>query len=255
MVDSLPREMAMRKTAIRYGTCNLHRVHSIEDYDRAACGTPKSGRRNVLVIGDSAGADTYMMLSLAYPGVTFSQATAAGCTALLELEEVVESLYPACREMNELRFQELAMEDFDLIVLASIWKPGRIEPLRETLEFLEAAGKNVVVTGPRMAFYASVPTLASQQISLSAVNSRLADLANREEALLEDMRRELPNATIIDMASIQCPEECPGIKDGKLLYIDAFHFTRFGARTFGREFKDAVDLGGLMNSRTATAAP
>ena len=47
-------------------------------------------------------------------------------------------------------------------------------------------------------------------------------------------------------SSIQCPEDCPGIKDGKLLYIDAFHFTRFGARVFGRGFKQAVDLFGLM---------
>lgn len=246
-IDSVVLEKDKRRQAIRFGQCNLHEQHTFADYDIEACATTESERRNVLIIGDSMAADTYMMFAQAFPEVHFLQATAGACTAVREISDV-GGKYATCRELNEYRFSELLDRDLDLVILASIWSQDRIQPLQETVEYLRSRGRRVLVVGPRAVFRASVPLLVSRQASLGEANQRLRDQIVMKDTLLEQMKIAMPGVEIIDIGKIQCTPQCDALEGGQLLYYDGMHFTELGARRMGERLRESFDLTGFISS-------
>ncbi|TGD70955.1 acyltransferase family protein [Mangrovimicrobium sediminis] len=233
-----------RREAIRTGRCNLKEDTDFEDYDRGHCASPVPGERNVLVIGDSLAADTYVMLSVAYPEIHFLQATAGGCGPLLEL---VEHKYDNCQRLNALRLNELVFQPLDLVVVAALWKEQNLENLVATLAHLQTSGNAIAVFGPRITFPAKVPILLNGARDEPDPNRAVAASADRHPELLQAMREALPvDVPVIDIASIQCPAHCDVILGGELLYIDHHHFSPEGARLMAQRLRASLDLSALM---------
>jgi hypothetical protein len=247
IVDSVGQEKEKRQRAIRFGRCNLHTRHTFADYDVEECATVHADRKNVLVIGDSMAADTYMMLSQTYPEVRFLQATAGACTAILNISDV-GGKYSTCETLNSYRFSQIVDLDLNLIVLASIWSENRIQPLKETVDYLHSRGKRVLVIGPRAIFRASIPLLVSRQNTFEGVNTRLRDQVLLNNDLLEQMRISISNVEILDIGKIQCTPHCDVIEGDRLLYYDWMHFTELGARRTGERLKESFDFMGYINS-------
>ncbi len=200
IVDSVDGEVDQRRRAIRFGQCNLHEMHKFSAYNTKECASIDSARKNVLIIGDSMAADTYMMLSQTYPEIQFSQATAGACTAVLNISDI-GGKYPTCEALNEYRFSKLVDLDMDLIVLASIWNEDRIQPLIETVAYLRSRGKKVLVMGPRAHFQGAIPLLISREASLDGVNDRLRDRVIQDNTLLNQMRTAMPDVEILDIGA------------------------------------------------------
>lgn len=246
IVDSVDAEENLRKGVIRFGRCNLHKMHQFSDYDAETCATIDPQRKNVLILGDSMAADTYMMLSQTYPDIHFSQATAGACPAILHITHDAGQ-YSACQALNRYRFSELVGLNADLVVLASIWNDKRIPHLKETVDYLQSRGKKVLVIGPRAVFPGSVPLLASRQSSFHTINARLRDLVDMKAALLGRMREAMPNVQIVDIAAMQCTPHCDVIEGDRLLYFDTQHFTPLGAKRVGEQFGQMFDLPTLLS--------
>ncbi|NQX89562.1 MAG: acyltransferase family protein, partial [Halioglobus sp.] len=250
VMDSIGDEKRLRNRWIRYGQCNLHKNHEIADYDVQQCATPASDRDNVLVVGDSIAADTYVMLSTAWPEIHFLQATAGACTALLRLTEPGQQ-YSVCENLNKLRFEEIAAQDVDLVVLASTWSINRIPRLVETVNYLRSKGKRVLVIGPRATFRASLPLLLSQQATLERANEVLRERVLKKDALLASMRDALPDVEIIDIGRLQCRPHCDVIEAGQLLYYDRMHLTVLGSQRMGTRLRESFDLLTYLRSPQA----
>jgi hypothetical protein len=210
MVDSVDNEVDQRRLAIRFGQCNLHEMHKFAAYNTDECASIDSARKNVLILGDSMAADTYMMLSQTYPEIHFSQATAGACTAVLKISDI-GGKYPTCEAFNDYRFSKLIDLDMDLIVLASIWNEDRIQPLKETVDYLRSRGKKVLVIGPRAHFQGAIPLLISREATLDAINDRLHDRVIQDFALLNQMRTAMPDVEILDIGAIQCAHGCDAL--------------------------------------------
>jgi hypothetical protein len=241
MVDSVPRERAIRHRAIRHGQCHLNKIHNFEDYDEQTCATAQPGKVNIAIIGDSMGADIYHILSLAYPEINFLQATAGGCPGLLD-KRSFGSDYPSCSNLNGYRFSEMLEQDIDLVVLASIWKETRVPALSDTVAYVQGRGMPVLVFGPKMAYHGRVPLLLAKETSLHGVNTRLAKHVETHRQTLAAMRKALPGENVIDMYTIQCEPDCIAIEGEQLLYTDAIHLTVLGARRMAERFRDRYDL-------------
>jgi hypothetical protein len=99
IVDSVDSEVDKRRRAIRFGQCNLHEMHNFAVYNTDKCASIDAARKNVLILGDSMAADTYMMLSQTYPEIQFSQATAGACTAILKISDI-GGKYPTCEALK-----------------------------------------------------------------------------------------------------------------------------------------------------------
>jgi hypothetical protein len=187
------------------------------------------------------------MLSQAYPEIQFSQATAGACTAVLKISDI-GGKYPTCEALNEYRFSTLVDLDMDLIVLASIWNEDRIQPLSETVAYLRARGKKVLVIGPRAHFQGAIPLLISKEASLDAINDRLHDRVIQDNTLLNRMRTAMPDVEILDIGAIQCAPGCDVVEEDRLLYIDERHFTKLGAKRVGDRIRASFDLMEFINS-------
>lgn len=251
MVDSTEEVTAARRQAIRFGVCGLHKSFKFSKYNEQLCSGLHAQKPNVLVIGDSMAADTYMMLSQSYPEIHFAQATAGACPALLAVTHT-GGKYPTCQQLNKFRFAELAKKDYDAIVLASVWKPDRVEPLRKTVEYLHGLNKKVLVFGPRAAFRGSVPLLISRQTNIDQINARLDQRAVQRTALLETMRNALGDVELIDIGAIQCAPRCDSVDEGRLLYMDAQHFTPLGAQVVGARLRQSFDFLSFLDSASAS---
>ena len=229
-----------RNELIRLGTCHLESASSLADFDEKKCSAPQPGKYNALVIGDSLAADTYMMLSQTYPEIQVGQATAAGCPPLLTIPR---KIYDACLDLNKLRLETLARQDFDIVVLAALWKQEHIPNLTETVLFLQGMGKKVLVFGPRIRFSENVRLLMAQQGLVENINTNLSEKADRHEGLFTEIVNALPGTPVIDMVALQCTPVCDVIDNGEVLYADRHHFTPSGSRLVGQRFKQSFDFG------------
>ncbi len=252
LIDSVEDEKALRLKAIRNNRCNLHPGRAINLYRARECATVEPDRTNVLVIGDSRAADLYMLLSRTYPAMHFLQATGAACPALLEYFEG-EAGSTRCRALNELRFGDLLAREIDAVVLATAGQPKRLPYLKNTLEYLHARGKPVIVFGPRATFPAAVPLLLARERDAPDVNAVLAGRMRRPESVIAMTRDAAAGAPFVDLAAVQCSPACDAFLDGRLLYYDNFHFTTAGADEFGRRLREQVDFPALVAGAAVTA--
>ncbi|MFT4612953.1 MAG: peptidoglycan/LPS O-acetylase OafA/YrhL [Bacteroidia bacterium] len=245
VLASVEHEHTLRRQAIRWKQCNLHRGFDIGLYDKEVCASLAPDRSNVLVIGDSIAADTYMLLSMTYPDIHFAQATAGTCTALVDTSYLRKE-YPACLALNTLRFEEFVREDFDLVLLASTWTEERIPPLKETVDYLHSLGKQVLIFGPRAVFPGVAPHNLIKETTVDGLDTRIRQTVIRKKSLYEAMRAALPGVEIVDIAKIQCTPQCTALEGERLLYLDPQHMTQLGARRIGERFDKAFDLPGFI---------
>lgn len=239
VVNTVEHEKRYRDIEIRTGKCNLQPKHSLNDYREDECATLTEGSPNLLIIGDSFAADSYMMLKIALPGVTLLQATGSACPALLHLES---NRTKRCKRYNDYRFSHIAELDVDVVVLASRWKIDQIPELKITIEHLKRMGKKVVVMGPGISFWGDVPVLLSDELSLQSANRNISRLADRKIELQEAMTSQLPDVDLVNITLLQCTPDCKVTDNGELLYLDGFHLTVAGARLLGRKLAGSEQL-------------
>jgi len=232
---------ALRDLEVRNGQCDLTEKDAFTDYNVTSCATLDPSRPNVLVLGDSTAADSYMMLVQTYADIHFLQATAAWCTPVLEIKNLWAK-YPACLELNEYRFSELARLDVDLVILSSLVGHENTAEIRAVVDYLRNLGRKVVILGPRVNFKNGPAVFMREAKNFNGLTLTAGDAADRNVSILNSMRASLPDVTIIDMASIQCEDGCDIVSEGRLLYLDWVHLTWDGAKHLGNGFKEAFDL-------------
>ncbi|MFT6050672.1 MAG: peptidoglycan/LPS O-acetylase OafA/YrhL [Halioglobus sp.] len=248
LVNTAEAAHQSRVKAIRTGVCNLHPQHELSVYNEALCANIAAKGKNILIIGDSTAADSYLLLRAAFPSIEFLQATAAACPALLEQEP---KRTPKCKAFNDYRFSQLALKELDLIILSSVWRDSQLPALVKTVNYLKRHNKRVLVMGPSVNFPRSVPVLIATQLSVDQANKNLGRLADQKHELLQQMRQQLAapssrgsdiEVSVVDFAALQCTPGCSVSEAGKLLYLDGFHLTPAGADVFGKRLAEVLDL-------------
>lgn len=71
IIGALDEQGKARSVAIRFGTCHLNARRRLDSFDNEVCAKTVNRRRNVLVIGNSLGADTYMLLAENFGNANF----------------------------------------------------------------------------------------------------------------------------------------------------------------------------------------
>jgi peptidoglycan/LPS O-acetylase OafA/YrhL len=103
-------------------------------------------KKNVLLIGDSHGAQLYHGLSSEFPSIHILQATAVGCKGVIAARF---GDTPKCRRIMESIFHDfLPRHRVDLVMLASRWESFDLNRIAATANYLQTLGLNVVVVGP-----------------------------------------------------------------------------------------------------------
>ena len=228
-VDSLAAYAAYRdRKPFREGRCFITSHDDDDRFDRGTCLALSTVKPNVLLMGDSHAAHLWTGLSTVWPGVDFLQATASGCTPVLDAAGA-RRCTTLMREMFE-RF--IPAHKLDAVILSALWSDADIEPLRHTLEALRREGQRVIVFGP----------LPRYDVPMAALLAR----AVLHDDLDEVARHRLPSAPGLDarMRAVVAPlatyvstydAMCPGglcrlfAAPGVPMQFDYHHLTAPGA--------------------------
>lgn len=226
-----------RQTAIRDGICHTRR-DAPDAYFPDRCVVQRPGRTNILVIGDSIGADTWMLLNEGTGrNVVLSQATFAGCLATYPVERQPE--FRECENFNRTRFEDYVTRGWDAVVIAGQWETEReISNLGSTINYVLETNENVVVFGPRPRLEMRPTDALETATDLVSFESDLNGSVLFRSELSEKMKQvtEEHGGIFVDIAAIQCPDETCKILDGdNLLYRDRDHITVAGAKYFAEE--------------------
>lgn len=213
----------------REGVCFLSPRHADrEHFDADRCLSQSQSKQNVLIIGDSHAANIVQAVAVAHSGVNVLQATSAGCKPILSnavpkhcriIAEVLENWLP--------KFGELTGD----VVLAARWSVDEVEELADTIAYLHAIGKRVIVYGPTPEYFISVPLiLAYEEVS----SIPLRDRFHKEDRRLLDERMKVAlsgKARYFSPYENLCDSErCGLVTDGVPVFFDRDHLTLSGAR-------------------------
>ena len=234
--DAMWRE---RNAVTRVGECFLMKTQSVSEFSHSVCLNVDSDRKNYLIVGDSFAADTYSVLSAAYPDVNFLQATAEACSPYPGAVQ-----YATCEQLVDFIFSDfLPDERIDGVILSASWRYDQQPLLVNAIETLYSNTEKVIVVGSGIRFVSSVPDLitasgASSIAEMEAYANQHLESSEREGNRLLKHSVE-PLAPFIDYQQYQCPDSCRIFtEDGEPAFIDYGHFTLSGSRELAGKIAD-----------------
>ncbi|CAA0125400.1 O-acetyltransferase OatA [Halioglobus japonicus] len=224
--DEMWRE---RNAVTRVGECFLMKTQSFSEFNQSTCLNKEPQGQNYLILGDSFAADTYSILSTAYPDVNFLQATAEACSPFGGVGQ-----YETCERLVDFILSDFLPDDrIDGVILSSSWSYDELPLLKQAIQYLYSKTEKVIVVGSGIRFVSSVPSLIvdSGESSISGMeayaNNHIVSSEREGNRLLKSAVE--PLAPFIDYQQYQCPGSCRIFtEDGKLAFIDYGHLSLSG---------------------------
>ncbi|WP_170175433.1 acyltransferase family protein [Glycocaulis alkaliphilus] len=217
--------------------CHLNATASADDYNASLCMAENpSGRGSLMVIADSYGAETVVLLEQIIPPRAIMPANAAGCLPIYP-EPHSASRSQGCLEFNVFRFDAVRREDVRAVALATNWRWWTVPQARSTIEYLASLDKTVVVFGVRPIFSEQVSALVGTpgfELATSALDPYLlVDLSEFNEQL-RSLADEFDNVHFVDIQHVLCRSGCRAVLgNGEVIYIDNTHISAAAAEWFG----------------------
>ncbi len=153
---------AATEAQYRVGTCFLTSKNTYQDFNPAVCLQQDRRKPNDLLIGDSHAAQLWYGLSSTFTDVNLMQATASGCKPTLDQSRSVE---PKCsRLMNYVFSDYLRTHHVDLLIIAARWDHTDLGTVKQTLEWANRSGIDVLLFGPIVQYDSELPRLLAMSI-------------------------------------------------------------------------------------------
>jgi peptidoglycan/LPS O-acetylase OafA/YrhL len=143
-----------KPTGLRNGTCFLTSTSDdVKLFNADLCLRQTSGRKSILLIGDSHAAHLYPGLTAIAENANILQATASGCKPVLDTKGAVR-----CTTLMNYIFKSfLPRTRMDIILISARWKENDIENVVKTANALRAFSNRVVVLGPIVEYQPGLP--------------------------------------------------------------------------------------------------
>jgi peptidoglycan/LPS O-acetylase OafA/YrhL len=221
-----------KNTGARRGRCFLTSKYDNVDYfDESECINFQAGKKNILLIGDSHAAHWYeSFASDLGEGAVLSQATASGCSPLLDAKGARRCTDLMARVFNEF----VQKHTFDAIVLSARWQPEDASKIADTTEFLRKYVNKVIVLGPIVEYETSLPRLLAMQGRQPENLLRYRVYASRKtlDNVLKDKLRNTKAiyVSVIDAVCADSENCLTATPDQIPLQFDYGHLTAEGAR-------------------------
>lgn len=227
------------KPFYREGTCFLDVDQTFSEYDKTHCLKFETGKKNILLVGDSVAAHYFYGLNAVFGGGSdnFMQLTAAGCAPYFDANQATSK---GCDDMNEFLRNELKTNPPGALIISANWRAYATE--RAVFEtalplLLEEISKDQVPTilfGPSAEFTEPLPSI----IARSALARSLVDQKKylRQDAFdldvyMEQLARRYKYVTYVSVLKGLCPNyTCPlEASHGIPLLWDIIHLTPDGS--------------------------
>lgn len=218
----------------------------------SACGAIAPNKFNIIVIGDSHGADGFNIARAIYPDAHIIKAARGACFPLIDNLPRPPRLgasqaAPTCQDLNAALYGDrMRLEQADLIFFSVLTRPVSVRLLEDTLTALQGVDTPIVVLGNGPVFSQPLPEIVSENNLSPRDLVPDAFMNARFPASLDDEMRtvvERHGAHFVPMRDFFCPEQrCTAwTSDGtRLLTYDNHHLTLAAAETFARARGDMI---------------
>jgi len=159
---------------------------------------------NMVILGDSHAAQFWRAFSLRYPNWNVIQATASGCSPLLESEGAERCI----KVVDQVLGRILATGEVQQVVLIGRWTAVDVPLIRPTVEHIRKAGAQVVLVGPNPEYQGNFPAILARA---EWQKRPLSDVSLLQEPGLSELNEELKSAAVasgaryMDVEAIVCP--------------------------------------------------
>jgi peptidoglycan/LPS O-acetylase OafA/YrhL len=226
------------KPPFRTGQCF---VGAWPQFDAATCLTMQPGKFNVLLWGDSLGAQYYQGLRAGTDAnkVQILQATAEACFPALTPPPRFNAL---CRDQANAVANFLRGHKPDLVIISADWRgyahrsntDAMMAELNPALTSLAARGIRVVVLGPSIQFHGSLPSMILRaevrHIDPSAMDDLVLPDIFALDAAMKALITDAPGISYVSILDAVCPNrKCPVFAGGVPLSFDQAHLTAEGS--------------------------
>jgi hypothetical protein len=219
----------------RSGECFMSGNMGFDRFPTERCIAYRPDRRNVLVMGDSHGAQLWYGLAQALPDVNVMQATATGCRPILAPRD---ASFAGCHDLIDHIYRKiLPAHKPDLLVIAGRWNSSDLPFLAESLRVLRGMGVRTLLVGPAVEYEMPLPRLLAQEAVTGAssyAETRLVRSRFGFDARMEALAKET-GTEYFSMIHAVCPgSRCVKFVGDVPLAFDYGHLTAEGSKLIGR---------------------
>ena len=243
----------------RYTSCHIYdlpgTIATFQQYLQASAGclTLAPGKKNILVLGDSAAAEVYLAMARAYPEINFVQITGSACKPF---HAAYKDASNRCVEMLGHAIRLAERSRFDAIVVSSHWRDDFRLALPDLLR-LQGKGTPLLLIGPPLMFSEAVPhTMLRVESgeSLSRIVEAMIDRTNFTYAAAMQTFAKENGFAYLDRVQLYCDGGCPLFSPkGVPMILDKAHLSLPGVDLLGERMKSRKVLEAILPAPGAPA--
>ena len=232
--------LAEKNVLQRYKTCHIYdtAAAAFENYlpYSAQCTALAQDKKNVLVYGDSAAAEMYLMLKLAYPDINFVQITGSACKPF---HAAYQNMH-YCVKMLDFALSLLDRHSFDGVVVASQWRDDFALALPDLLHF-RAKDRPLLLIGPPLTFSEDATKTMARMEQGESLQKALEGTLDPDNVKLAGTMGDFAKRNgfaYLDRLQLYCESGCPLISaKGDPMILDKFHLTLPGIAELSKRIK------------------
>jgi len=221
--------MSERNQQFSEGKCFLSKG-KFADFDKAFCLHLQAGRKNLLLIGDSHGAELSQSLkkALSLRGINLIQATASGCLPLVRNYGLTH-----CTKLIDYIYRDFILknkEHIDGIILSANWARGHydkavlFDDLDNTITYLNKYNFKIILLGQTEVYRIPYPYIAAREIQFHLKSSK-----NYRDPQVADLNKLLQKTFFKYYVPIYTDESPDLLSGGIPYFFDENHLTKYGA--------------------------
>jgi hypothetical protein len=216
---------------MRSGTCFLLDQEEFRVFKMELCLRRNSGRKTMMLIGDSHAGHLYQGLNSLYgKGADVLQATATGCKPLLRDANGATT----CSQMARfIYYSYLSQNKVDLLIISARWGTEDLDGIARTLEWLSNRNIPTILIGPTPEFDLRLPRLLAQTSDLrnfGTVQSHVLPEVAQFDRNIGEVVDNRAGVRYFSAFKALCPKGICDVLAGDVpVYYDTGHLTKPGS--------------------------
>jgi hypothetical protein len=214
----------------RTGVCFITPANSFANFQRDVC-LPNTGKRSILLAGDSHAADLWPGLAAAFPDRDLLQVTGSSCAPMLKSARAYS---PHCVAMFDFLFNDyLEHHKVDMLLLSSNWRAADLPGLERTVDYARERGIPLVLIGPSFQYNQPEPRLlafALRDGHMDVVATHMEAAPRMLDRQMAELARTRWHVGYISVFDTLCKPACPLFANSTVpLLFDGGHLTTEGS--------------------------
>ena len=211
----------------------------LEVIGNSPCTALKTGKTNILAIGDSFLSDSFEMLQEhTQPELNWNGISLDGCSPMIggnspNTPKHARHLRDNCKAVNRIQRAIIEKNKYDIILLTASWRKRDLPDLELALKYLSDKNITTILIGSRASFNIDLVKDIYNYSSINDANTQLINELDEKIAPLNESLREMASrhgAFYIDVLSEMCKSKCPAFdRNDELIYVDTHHLSSSGA--------------------------